>query len=79
MGWGDFGDRQLLDAMGGRFDVLVNVDSNLRHQQRLHGRPFAIVILGAKTHRFADLLPLVPALLRVLGETGPGEIHELSC
>lgn len=78
MGWADLDDGPLLDAMAGRFDVLVTVDKSLPKQQRLETRAFATVILRAKTNRLADLQPLVPALREVLQELHPGEIRELA-
>jgi predicted nuclease of predicted toxin-antitoxin system len=78
MGWGDLDDGPLLDAMAGCFDVLVTVDKNLPKQQRLHNRPFAVIVLRAKTNRLADLLPLVPVLRRVIEELRPGQVRELA-
>ena len=77
MGWNKLPDGQLLDVMPGVFDVLVTVDRNMRLQQQLHDRPFALVLLRAKSNRLIDLLPLVPALLRALNEVKPGELREI--
>jgi hypothetical protein len=70
-------DGAVLDKMAGVFDVLVTVDRNLPFQQRLQDRPFAVVILRAKSNRLTDLLPLVPALLGVLDGIKPGESCEV--
>ena len=78
MGWADFDDGPLLDAVAGLFDVLVTVDQSLPKQQRLDTRSFATVVLRAKTNRLADLLPLVPALRHALQEVRPGEVRELA-
>lgn len=48
MGWADLDDGPLLDVMSGLFDVLVTVDKSLPKQQRVHTRPFGIIILRAK-------------------------------
>jgi hypothetical protein len=77
LGWSDLDDGPLLDAMAGRFDVLVTVDKSLPKQQRLKDRPFAVIVLRAKTNRLADLFPLVPALLHTIEVLRPGQIHEL--
>jgi predicted nuclease of predicted toxin-antitoxin system len=77
-GWNRLPDGPLLDAMAGEIDVLITVDRSLPFQQRLHDRPFAVVVLRAKTNRLEDLLPLVPALLQVLNEVKPGEIREIT-
>lgn len=78
MGWADLNDGPLLDAMAGRFDVLVTVDKNLPKQQRVQTRPFGVVVLRARTNRPADLLPLVPALRGAVEELHPGEVRELA-
>ena len=75
MGWGDLDDGPLLDVMAGRFDVLITVDKNLPHQQRLSERPFAVVILRARTNRLSDLMPLLPALLAAMPLVHPGELR----
>jgi hypothetical protein len=78
MGWADLDDGPLLDMMAGRFDVLVTVDKSIPKQQRLDDRPFAIVILRAKTNRLADLLPLVPALRTGVLKLRPGQVREVA-
>lgn len=77
LGWAHLNDRELLDAMAGRYNVLVTVDRGIRHQQRLHDRPIAVAVLRARTNRLADLLPLIPALRQVLGQMRLGEVHEV--
>lgn len=72
MGWGDLDDGPLLDAMAGRFDVLVTVDKALPNQQRLKKRPVGVIVLRTKANRLADLLPLVPALRLAIDEFRPG-------
>lgn len=77
VGWGNLDDGPLLQVMAGRFDVLVTVDKNLQHQQRLDDRPFAVVLLRAKTNRLTDLMPLVPKLRAILKRLTPGQLFEL--
>jgi len=78
MGWADLDDGPLLNIMAGRFDVLVTVDKSLPKQQQLEQRSFAVVILRARTNRFADLRPLAPALRAAIMELRPGEVRELA-
>ena len=77
LGWADLKNGALLDAMEERFDALVTVDRSVPHQQRLHDRPFAVLLLRAKSNRLADLRPLLPSLLRALDEVKPGEVREI--
>lgn len=78
MGWSDFDDQPLLEAMSSRFGALITVDSNLRHQQRLDHRPFGVVVLRARSNRLADLRPLVPKLKAALESLEPGSVIEIS-
>jgi len=77
-GWAGLSDTELLDAMDGKFDALITVDKSIRHQQRLDGRTFGLVVLRAKSNRLATLRRLVPALLVTLPLIKPGEICEIS-
>lgn len=78
MGWGDLDDGPLLNVMTGRFDILVTVDKSLPEQQQIEKRPFAVIVLRAKTNRLVDLRPLVPALRAVIAELRPGQVRELA-
>jgi hypothetical protein len=49
IGWGDLDNGDLLDAVTGRFDVLVTVDKRLPQQQHVTGRGFGIIVLRAKS------------------------------
>lgn len=77
-GWNRLPDGALLDAMAGEIDVLITVDRGLPFQQRLSDRPFAVIVLRAKSNRLDALQPLVPALLKALGKLKPGEVREIA-
>jgi hypothetical protein len=71
-------DGLLLDVMEGRFDVFLTLDKSLQFQNRLVGRSFGLILLRAKSNRLADLLPLVPAVLRTLAaDIVPGKLIEI--
>jgi hypothetical protein len=78
MGWGDLNNGALLDAMAGQFDALITVDRRLPQQQHINDRPFGVVVLRARSNRFSDLLPLVPALLVALSRLTPGVVNEVA-
>jgi hypothetical protein len=63
--------------MAGRYDAFITMDKSIPHQQRIDTRPFAVVILRARTNRLADLVPLVPALLATLDTIGNGQVVEI--
>ena len=73
LGFADLDDRPLLDRLAGVCDAFVTVDRRLPVQQPLAGRPFAVVVLRARTNRLADLMPLAPALLAVLPGAPAGQ------
>ncbi|HXE05316.1 MAG TPA: hypothetical protein VN579_04960 [Bryobacteraceae bacterium] len=64
----------LTAAENAGFNVIVTVDLNIQHQQTLHERALALVILQAPTTGLDDLLPLVPELLTAVEVAKPGEI-----
>ncbi len=70
-------DADLLDAIAGRFDILVTIDTSLRYQQNIAGRPFAVIVLRAASNRLSDLLPLAPELRRALDKVNPGEFRDI--
>jgi predicted nuclease of predicted toxin-antitoxin system len=76
-GFQDLSDLMMLDAADTRFDVVVTLDRNLRHQQNLGGRSMAVAVLIAKSSRLSDLLPVVPELLRPLPLLKPGTAREI--
>jgi predicted nuclease of predicted toxin-antitoxin system len=77
-GWNTLQDGPLLDVIAGKIDALITTDRGLRFQQQLQGRPFAVVVLRAKSNRLDRLQPLVPAVLRALSELRPGEVREVA-
>ena len=68
----------LLDAVGGRFDVLITIDANLQYQQNLVGRPVVIVVLRTGCNLLPQLLDLVPELRLVLEAIQPGDVREIT-
>lgn len=78
MGWETLNDGPLLDIAEGKFDAIVTVDTSLQYQQRIVGRPFAIVVLCPVRNRLELLVQLVPALLVALDAIKPAKIVEIS-
>jgi predicted nuclease of predicted toxin-antitoxin system len=70
-------DGELLDAIDGKFDVLITQDKSLPHQNRVAGRSFGVVLLRARSNRIVDLLPLVPAMMRAIADVKPGEVLDV--
>ena len=78
LGWDTLKDGVLLDTAEGRFDAVVTVDKNIRFQNWMDHRSFALVVLRqAKSNWMTHLFPRVPALLAALGDVKPGDVREI--
>src|ERR1700688_3208967 len=65
-GWSGKMNGELLDLAEAEFDVLVTLDTNLRHQQNLAGRKIAIIVIRARSNRLIQLSPHFPACVDAL-------------
>ncbi len=77
-GWADTDDGPLLALLESVCDVFVTVDRRLPFQQRLDHRPFATVVLVARSNRVADLVPLVDRLIAAVAVSAPGTVTHIS-
>lgn len=79
-GWAGVKNGRLLAQIAafGCFDAFVTVDKNMPHQQNLSGIPFAVVVLRARSNRYAHTAPLMTELLARLPELTPGALVTLS-
>jgi predicted nuclease of predicted toxin-antitoxin system len=73
-GWSGIKNGRLLALAAPLYDVLVTIDQELEYQQNLNTLPIAIVVLRARSNRFADVAPLVPDLLAVLRQLVPRKL-----
>ena len=79
MGWSGKKNGALLPLMmSHNFDVFLTTDQNLRYQQNLRAAGMAVVVLVARTNRFADLAPLMPQVRARLQNIQPGDLVEIS-
>ena len=60
MGWSGLKNGELLAAAEGQFDVFITTDKNLRHQQNLKGRKFAVLLLPSNQVPIVE--KLIPAI-----------------
>jgi predicted nuclease of predicted toxin-antitoxin system len=67
----------LLDAMTSRYDVLITVDSGLRYQQSIVGRPVAVLVVKVPTNALLHLRPRAGAVIAALAGIKPGTIVEV--
>ena len=71
LGWSGVKNGKLLALAATEFDMFVTVDKNLPYQQNLAALPIAVIVLDTLSNELASLLPLVPALERVLASMKP--------
>ncbi len=53
------------------------MDQNLPHQQNLRAIGTPVVLVYAKSNRFVDLRPLIPAILTAIAAVQPGEVRRV--
>lgn len=76
-GFGSKTNGELLPLADTKFDVLITIDQNIRHQQNMSGRRIAILVLCARSNDIDDISPLVPDALAALKSIRPGQIVEV--
>jgi predicted nuclease of predicted toxin-antitoxin system len=60
-----------------KFEVLITIDKNIRHQQNITGRDIAILIIRAASNDLDDIRPHIPQALAALKTIKPGQILEV--
>lgn len=79
MGWQNKKNGELLAAAAAqRFDVLITMDKNIPNQQFLSRFASAVLIVRARSNRLADLLPLVPSIIRMVSLVQKGHAAVVS-
>jgi hypothetical protein len=68
MGWSSIQNGELLRIAAPRFDALLTADQNIEFQQNLASLPMSVVVLVSRSTALRSLEPLLPDLLRLLGE-----------
>jgi predicted nuclease of predicted toxin-antitoxin system len=76
-GFGGKENGELLSLAEGKFDVLVTVDKNLKHQQNITNRRIAILVIRADSNDIDDLRPHLPEMLAGLRSVRPGQVVEV--
>ena len=74
-GWSDLGNGELLQAAEAEFDLLITTDQNLRHQQNLAGRKFAIMV--PPTTSWPKIQRHLACVVEALAAIRPGEYREV--
>ena len=78
MGWGGIKNGELLTLIEReRFEVFLTGDKNMSKQQRLAGRPFAVLILSAIN--WPVISSHISAISAALDEAKPGTVRTIDC
>ena len=77
LGWAGINNGDLLERARDRIDVFVTMDRKLEKQHDLSALPCGVVVIGAKSNRMADLLPLADALREAVARSGPGQAEHV--
>ena len=78
MGWAGRDNGELLELASPGFDVFLTADQGIGYQQNVAGFDIAVITLAGRTNRVADLKPLIPEVLRILGQVRPGEVARVA-
>jgi hypothetical protein len=74
-GWAGKKNGELLSlAEDSGFQVFLTIDRGIEYQQNLRPRRIAVLLIRTKSNRLADLLPLVPEILKALPSLQPGQL-----
>jgi len=60
-----------------KFEILITIDKNIRHQQNLTGRDIAVLIIRAASNDLDDIRPQIPNALAALKTVKAGQIVEV--
>jgi predicted nuclease of predicted toxin-antitoxin system len=78
MGWGGIKNGELLTLIEQqRFEIFLTGDKNMSKQQRLEGRPFAVLILSAIN--WPVIRPHISEISAALNEAQPGTVKTIDC
>ena len=68
---------ELIGLADKKFEVLITIDKNIRHQQNITGRNITILIIRAGSNDLDDIRPHVPQALAALKAIKPVQIVEV--
>ena len=78
MGWAGTENGDLLPLIEAQFAAFITIDGNMRYQQNMKGRSFALIVLNAPGNTLEVLLPLMPQVLAVLPSIEPEQIVKIA-
>ena len=73
LGWQKRKNGDLLRLAQEQFDVLLTMDRRIPSQQLLSRFSIGLLIIRARSNRLADLLPLIPRIVRMISLVKKGQ------
>ena len=77
-GWKGEKNGALLSLAAAEFDAFITMDRGIEYEQNWTAIDLAIVLVIAKTNRYADVKPLIPAIESALAKVAPGQLVRVS-
>ncbi|MFN3979667.1 MAG: hypothetical protein ACK4SA_04690 [Caldilinea sp.] len=77
-GWKGEKNGALLKMAAAEFDVFITMDRGIEHEQNWSALDLAIILVIAKTNRYSDVKPLIPAIEFSLARITPGQLIRVS-
>ncbi len=68
---------ELFSLAENKFDVLITVDRNIRHQQQVPLRRVSLVLIRALSNDLDDIRPFIDDAIAALRSIRPGEVVEI--
>jgi predicted nuclease of predicted toxin-antitoxin system len=76
-GWSGKENGELLSLAEQKYEVLVTIDRNIKHQQNLAGRKISILIIRTVSNDYEDIRHLIPAAVEALQSIRSGQFVEV--
>lgn len=76
-GWGGLSNGVLLKLAAQQFEVFLTGDRNLSFQQNLSTFDIAVVVLHAENTQLHHTIPLMPKVMALLPQLGPGKVFDV--
>jgi predicted nuclease of predicted toxin-antitoxin system len=73
-GWKGVKNGILLKMAAAEFDAFVTMDKGIEHEQNWAFLGLAVILVIARTNRYSDTKPLIPAIEDALDRISPGRL-----
>ena len=77
-GWKGEKNGALIRLAAAEFDAFITMDRGIEYEQNWTAIDLAIILVSAKTNRYADVKPLIQAIESALAKAVPGRLVRVS-